>query len=127
MERDAMLNRRAVGARNEEIALRYLLDLGYRLVKQNFRFGRAGEIDLIMRDGGFYVFVEVKARRSHGFGLPEEAVTPAKRRQIRKVAKGFIHINGLVQYEARFDVVAIDYVTGRNGVPEIRHYVNAFW
>ena len=127
MERDAPFNKRADGARNEEIALRYLLDLGYSLVKRNFRFGRMGEIDLIMRDQGFYVFVEVKSRHSHGFGLPEEAVTPSKRRQIRKVAGGFIHINGLVQYEARFDVVAIDYVTGANGEPEIRHYVNAFY
>lgn len=127
MEQDAVINKRKDGADNEEIALRYLLDLGYTLIKRNFRFSRMGEIDLIMRDKGFYVFVEVKSRRSHGFGLPEEAVTPSKRRQIRKVAEGFIYINGLVQYEARFDVVAIDYVTGRNGAPEIRHYVNAFY
>ena len=61
-------NRRADGATQEELALEYLLALGYRLVKKNFQFGKVGEIDLVMRDGETYVFVEVKARRSHGFG-----------------------------------------------------------
>ncbi len=119
-------NRRGDGAAHEAIALRYLLGLGYTLVAKNFHFGRVGEVDLVMRDGAAYVFVEVKARRSHGFGLPEEAVTPAKRRQIRKVAEGFVLINGLADYQARFDVVAIDYTTGTGGRPEIRHYTNAF-
>ena len=119
-------NKHEDGIYHEEIALGYLLERGYRLIKRNFRFGKLGEIDLVMRHGAVYVFVEVKARRSHDFGLPEEAVTPAKRRKIRKVAEGFIYINNLTDYEARFDVIAIDYLTGEDGRPEIRHYVNAF-
>jgi putative endonuclease len=119
-------NLRADGAHHEEIALDYLLGLGYTLIKRNFRFGKLGEIDLVMRDRGSYVFVEVKGRRSHTFGLPEEAITPAKRRTIRKVASGFVFINRLVHYQARFDVVAVDYATGIDGKPEIRHYVDAF-
>jgi putative endonuclease len=119
-------NRRADGAEHEEMALGYLLRLGYRLVKRNFSFGAAGEIDLIMRDGPVYVFVEVKARRSHEFGPPEGSVTVAKRRRIRRVAEGFVHVNDITDYEARFDVVAIDYVTGVGGLPEIRHHIDAF-
>lgn len=126
MDEGLAVSTRAEGARNENIALEYLQRKGYRLVKKNFRFGRVGEIDLVMRDGPAFVFVEVKARHSHGFGLPEAAVTPAKRRQIRKVAEGFIYMLKLESYEARFDVVAIDYVTGVGGEPEIRHYINAF-
>ena len=120
------VNRRSDGTAHEEIALRYLLDRGYTLIQRNFHFGRAGEIDLVMRDGDIHVFVEVKARRSHRFGLPEEALTPSKRRQIRKVAEGFIYVNGLTEYTPRFDVVAIDYVTGTGGEPEIRHHIDAF-
>lgn len=119
-------NMRSVGGEHEDMALGYLLGCGFRLVQRNFRFGRAGEIDLVMRDGDAFVFVEVKARRSHGFGLPEEAVTPAKQRTIRKVAEGFFYIRKILEYEARFDVIAIDYVTGTGGKPEIRHYRNAF-
>ncbi len=120
------LNLREDGARHEDIALEYLLSHGYVLVKRNFHFGRAGEIDLVMRSGDCYVFVEVKARRSRTFGLPEEAVTEPKRARMRKIAEGFFYVMGLHDHPGRFDVVAVDYVTGSNGRPEIRHYPNAF-
>ncbi len=123
---DHDFNRRAFGSDHEEIALAYLQRKGYRLKKQNFRFGKAGEIDLIMRDGPVWVFVEVKTRRSHRYGTPEEAVDHRKRKQIKKIARGFLHIFNLTHYTARFDVVAIDYVTGENGEPEIRHLEDAF-
>jgi len=126
MNDELLPNRRADGATFEELALRFLLERGYRLVKRNFRCGRTGEIDLVMRDGEIWVFIEVKGRRTHGFGLPEDAVTPSKRRQIRRVAEGFVHINNLREYQARFDVVAVDYATGIAGEPEIRHHVDAF-
>ncbi len=121
-----MTNRRSEGAGYEELALNYLIDQGYKLLKRNFHFGRAGEIDLVMKDGETYVFVEVKARRSHTFGTPEEAVTLGKRKQIRRVAEGFVHVHKLIDYTARFDVVAIDFVTGKPGEPEIRHHIDAF-
>lgn len=123
---DTPFNSRSWGAEHEEIALRYLQDKGYHLIAQNFRFGKAGEIDLVMRDRQVYVFIEVKARRSREFGTPEDAVTPVKRKQIVRIARGFVHVMKLTDYEARFDVIAIDYVTGTNGRPEIRHHVDAF-
>ncbi len=119
-------NRRTFGEDHEAVALDFLLKKGYRLKRKNFRFGKAGEIDLVMRDGPVWVFVEVKARRSHRFGTPEEAVNWNKRKQIRKIALGFFHVLKISEYTARFDVVAIDYVTGVDGNPEIRHHVDAF-
>lgn len=119
-------NRRSDGAEHEALALRYLLERGYRLVKQNFRFGRSGEIDLVMADGDVFVFVEVKCRRTHSHGTPEDAVTPAKRRRIRRIAEGFFYVMQIPAYEARFDMIAIDYVTGTSDHPEIRHHINAF-
>ena len=123
---DHDFNRRAFGSDHEEIALEYLLQKGYRLKKQNFRFGKAGEIDLIMMDGPIWVFIEVKTRRSHKYGTPEESVDHRKRKQIRKIARGFLHVFNITHYTARFDVVAIDYVTGTDGNPEIRHLEDAF-
>jgi len=120
------VNRRADGSAHEERALRFLTELGYTLVQRNFHFGRVGEIDLVMRDGAVWVFVEVKARRSHRFGLPEEAVNLRKRTAMRRAAEGFLHVHNLESCEARFDVVAVDYATGSSGEPELRHYVNAF-
>ena len=119
-------NLRSRGTEGEELALNYLQHKGYHLVQQNFRFGRSGEIDLIMKDGEVWVFVEVKSRRSHAYGMPEESVTPAKRKQIQRIAKGFVHVMKLTEYEARFDVIAVDYATGSGGKPEIRHHVDAF-
>ena len=126
MNRPNTFNRRSWGEEHEELALKHLLGKGLKLVKKNFHFGKAGEIDLIMRDDEVWVFVEVKARRSHTFGLPEEAVTESKRRQIKRVARGFVHIMELKEYEARFDVIALDYVTGNKDQPEIRHSIDAF-
>lgn len=119
-------NRRQDGAEHEAIALKFLEDLGYVLVKQNFTYGRIGEIDLIMRDGATWVFVEVKSRRSYRYGRPEDAVTPAKRRVIRRVAEGFIHAWKLTNVRARFDIVAVDYVCAVRGAPAIRHMIDAF-
>ena len=124
MEKTA--NKRTTGSEFEELALAFLLTLGYRLVKRNFHFGRVGEIDLVMLDGDVYVFVEVKGRRSHTYGLPEEAVTRAKQTTMKKVAQGFFHDNKTEWPVGRFDVVAVDFATGRDGGAEIRHYPNAF-
>ncbi|MDQ3023224.1 MAG: YraN family protein, partial [bacterium] len=53
--------RRAMGAAGEDAALRYLRARGYRLLERNLRLGRSGELDLVMKDGGTLVFIEVKA------------------------------------------------------------------
>ena len=50
-------------------AAAYLKRKGYRILEQNFRC-RQGEIDLIARDGGYLVFIEVKYRSSLKDGAP---------------------------------------------------------
>ncbi len=72
---------------------------------QNYRW-RGGEIDLIARDGDCLVFVEVKTRRSHQYGAPEESITSAKQAQIVRTARHYLarHPTDL---DVRFDVVAL--------------------
>jgi len=82
----AKMQREDRGAWGEQYAAQYLQEQGYEIVEQNYRYGRVGEIDIVARDGDTWVFVEVKTRRSHRFGLPEEAVTLAKQTQLRKLA-----------------------------------------
>jgi putative endonuclease len=55
------VNRKALGALGEERAREFLKKRGYRIVETNFRC-REGEIDIIARDGGYLVFVEVRTR-----------------------------------------------------------------
>ncbi len=82
-----------------------------------------GEIDIIAYDKKTLVFVEVKTRRSKDFGFPEESVTAAKQRQIRKIAQGFLAKNRLANIECRFDVLSLE-VNGEGC--SIGHIKNAF-
>jgi putative endonuclease len=119
----------AFGRRAEEVAADYLEAKGYRVLERNYRFNRE-EVDLVCfqpypryEDGGELVFVEVKARRGHGFGPPEAAVTKEKQKAIFRVAEAFLHEYYLEGSLARFDVVAITWL-GED--PEIEHFENAF-
>lgn len=90
----------------ESLAAEHLKACGCKILAQNYRAKR-GEIDLIVRDGEFIVFVEVKTRRSLQFGLPQEAVTIQKQRQISKVALAYLQAQNLLDAPCRFDVIAI--------------------
>ncbi len=123
LRRGGGLNRQRIGDRGEALALRYLAKKGYTLVERNYRT-RLGEIDLIVRDKGALVFVEVKLRRGTDFGDPLEAVTPRKQARIRRVAELYLAEKGAgVDEEVRFDVVGILLGVGK---PKVRHVEDAF-
>src|SRR5438445_4436841 len=85
--------RHLMGVRGETFAYWYLRRHGYVMVCRNFRApGLKGEIDLIGFDGLTLVFVEVKTRTSQPerSGLPEDAVTPDKRRFLARMARQFL-------------------------------------
>ena len=90
----------------ETLAATHLRKRGYEILAQNYRAER-GEIDLIVQDNGFIVFVEVKTRQSLKFGLPQAAVTQQKQRQISKVALAYLQAQNLLDAPCRFDVIAI--------------------
>ncbi|MBA3014526.1 MAG: YraN family protein [Proteobacteria bacterium] len=111
------------GRRGEELAAEFLLNLGYQVKVRNYRVP-CGEVDIIAEDKGTIVFVEVKTRSSLGFGLPAEAVTPRKQRQIAKAALFFLGQNRAMSRPARFDVVSV--VLAAGGPPRIELIKNAF-
>ena len=90
----------------ETLAAQHLKARGYEILAQNYRV-RRGEIDIIVQDGEFTVFVEVKTRRSLKFGLPQASVTLQKQRQISKVALAYLQAQNLLDAPCRFDVIAI--------------------
>jgi putative endonuclease len=97
-----------LGKSGEDVAIEYLKNKRYKIVDKGFRFLR-GEIDIIAYDGETLVFIEVKTRKSNGFGQPEESVTPAKRKQLRKVAQGYLLRKHLEDVECRFDVLSLTF------------------
>lgn len=113
-----------LGNAGERQAENYLRGLGYRILARRFRFA-GGDLDLIALDGDCVVFVEVKTRRSAQHGLPAEAVTPAKQRQLARLALAFLKQHRLLDQSARFDVVAVEWPAGGH-TPHLVHYRDAF-
>lgn len=116
--------KKAVGDRGERAAARFLRRQGFKIVARQYT-NRLGEIDLIARDGGQLVFVEVKTRQSESAGHPVEAVTRSKQEKLTRVALAYLKRNGLLETPARFDVVAVAWNEGEKR-PRIDHYRNAF-
>lgn len=109
------------GYEAEVQACRFLQKQGLKWVASNYRC-RLGEIDLIMRDGLYLVFVEVKARTSSRFGQAADNVHYHKRQKMIKTSLFYLQFNQLLEKQAiRFDVISFD------GVPaKISWIKNAF-
>jgi putative endonuclease len=105
-----MIDKRALGQKGEEIARKALENEGYRILEKNFRC-RQGEIDIIAEEGGVVCFIEVKARSSDSFGLPEEAVTKWKQRKLWTLAVIYLEKNKIKSKDLRFDIVSVDLKT----------------
>lgn len=116
--------RQAIGATGETIAVRELRRRGYRVLARNVRT-RGGELDVVARDGKTLCFVEIKARRSTTFGLPQEAVTREKQRHLIRAAQWYLKAKRLTGVPARFDVVAVLFGPD-GGAPQIEVIPNAF-
>jgi putative endonuclease len=112
-----------VGTLGEQAACSALTDQGYRILHRNYRV-RGGELDIVCERNGVLVFCEVKTRTSARFGLPEEAITIAKRRRLRRLALEYLQREGRRARTLRFDVISVAMADGRVG--ELRHLVNAF-
>ena len=85
MDTSYKINTRRIGMAHERQAERFLKGKGYRILARTYRC-RAGEIDLIARDGECLVFVEVRYRTDTGKGHPLETVDARKQRRIGTVS-----------------------------------------
>jgi putative endonuclease len=118
-----MLNKQQqFGKESEYLAARHLKKSGYKILEQNYR-NKLGEIDIIAKEKGVLVFVEVKAGKTPFYGNPKWAVTPRKQRKISMVALHYLKATKQTHVKARFDVVALS-LTKEN--PRIEIIKNAF-
>ena len=108
----------------ESLAVAHFKARECEILERNYR-ARRGEIDLIVRDGQFIVFVEVKTRRSRKFGLPQAAVTRQKQRQISKIAVVYLQREKLWDAPCRFDVIGI-HLSYHAELLQLEHIENAF-
>ena len=116
------MHERALFGRNGEDAAEALYRRAGFDVERNYRAGRI-EVDLIASRPGLVVFCEVKTRASDMWGLPAEAVSPAKQARIRRAAAAWLSKNRPGAVDVRFDVVS---AIVHNGRTELTHIPNAF-
>jgi putative endonuclease len=119
---ETRMEKKELGKKGEEMALRFLKKRGYRIIEQNY-VCKMGEMDLIAKEKDTLAFIEVKTRTSTAFGPPQLAVNSSKQRQLSKVALYFLKEKKLEDVKARFDVVAI--ILDQNG-EEIELIKDAF-
>ena len=101
------MNKRNIGSNYEEKAAVYLEELGYKILKRNFRC-RMGEIDIVAKEGRYLVFLEVKYRSGSKKGTAPEAVDIRKQIIICKVAQYYLwqhHYS--TDTPCRFDVLGV--------------------
>ncbi len=101
-------HRQQIGRRGEEIAAAFLIARGFRVMAKNWRCP-AGEVDLIVERAGEVRFVEVKTRSNLAFGYPEEAVTRAKQRHLRKAVEYWLRSSSFTPHHYQVDVIAITF------------------
>ena len=114
-----------MGREAERLAECFLVQRGLALIDRNYRC-RRGEIDLVMRDAGTLIFVEVR-RRTHGaFGGAAESVDVRKRTRLVAAAEHYLMANRIGDDRpCRFDVVAIDGPLRRARIEWIRDAFDA--
>ena len=114
-----------VGAWGESLAGEYLRKKRYKIVGVNYRT-RYGEIDLIVSNKKYLVFVEVKLRKSAFFARAAEFVDFKKQQKLRTTAEIYLSLYP-TDLQPRFDVIEIYAPEGIATInPKINHLEDAF-
>lgn len=116
---------RQLGTSAEDLACKYIRSLGFKILDRNYLI-RGGEIDIVAKDDNELVFVEVKARYSHEYGLPQESITPWKIKSLKKTALFYLQKINWGNKPYRFDLVGIDFTYSENK-PKVELIKNIIW
>jgi putative endonuclease len=96
-----------VGDQTEQVAADYLIKSGCKIIERNF-VSKTGEIDLILKDREFLVFLEVLYRAKEDFGSGAESVTRGKQRKIIRTAQYYLQKRKLGDLmPCRFDIISL--------------------
>ncbi len=123
MDESLLKNTTTLGAHVEQAVTHYLIRQGLKCIDRNFRT-RMGEIDLIMRDKTYLIFVEVRYKANESFSTALQSITRHKQQKILKTAQAYLayHPN-LRTLPCRLDAVC---VSGPLNALKIEWIPNAF-
>ncbi len=115
-----MADKDVLGRAGEERAARYLESRGYGVLDRNWR-SRDGELDLVVASADELVVVEVKTRRTDGFGHPFEAIDGRKRRRLWRLAMAWIAAHPAHAQGRRVRIDAIGLIGADPSVASLEH------
>ncbi|MDX2444763.1 MAG: YraN family protein [Bacteroidales bacterium] len=119
------MNRKApnkLGKTGENIATRYLINKGYKILHRNWFFNKK-EIDIVAQKNNLLVIVEVKARTDDGFEKPGDLVDKRKENFLVEATDAYIR-EFEVDMEVQFDVIFVFFHSEK---PVIEHIESAFY
>lgn len=121
---DFSLKRKAhlrLGRRGEDLSCELLESKGMVILARNVRTN-FGELDIVGRDGGMLVFVEVKTLRRIGRFRP---IDNYKRRQMQRnlrAAREYVRMVEAQHLRLRYDFIEV--VLPKRGFMQIHHYMD---
>ncbi len=115
------------GQQAEVIALDFLQKKGLIQLQSNFAC-KCGEIDLIMIDNEFLVFIEVRYRKRTHYGHPLETINYAKQKKIINTVQYFLMKHPEYKhFPCRIDAIAINSQpqTGQEQIQWVKNAIQA--
>lgn len=100
------MNKRVIGSDGEKMAVDFLTGQGIEIIEMNYTT-KLGEIDIIAKEQGTTIFIEVKYRKSDKMGRPFESVNYGKQMKIQRVAMLYAQKYNTYEKPMRFDVIEI--------------------
>jgi putative endonuclease len=94
-----------LGRLGEQMAIDFLIQKGFTIREQNWRFQKA-EVDIIAQKGSLLAVIEVKTRSTRFFGDPQEFIKEQKIKLLTKAVDHYVYARDL-EVEVRFDVIGI--------------------
>lgn len=115
------MTNKEIGKYGENLAKKYLENLGYKILDMNYKYSRYGEIDIIALYKSELCFVEVKTRRNNKFGTPMEAITKDKLIKIQLSAKNYIQEKKPKFEHYRIDAISIELKENKEEITHIKN------
>lgn len=115
------MTNKEIGKYGENLAKKYLENLGYKILDMNYKYSRYGEIDIIALYKNELCFVEVKTRRNNKFGTPMEAITKDKLIKIQLSAKNYIQEKKPKFEHCRIDAISIELKENKEEITHIKN------
>lgn len=118
------LTNRQFGALGEQTAVEYLKKQHHKILNRNYKT-KLGEIDIIARNGGEIVFIEVKTRSADPYVSGQYAVDSRKQFHILRTAAQYLK-DTRCRLQPRFDILEVEINRATGETVRINHFKNAF-